>query len=90
MTMITMLIFDTQEAANNDNGKAPHSAWRNYDDFNEYFWLDHVVLLSQAYIFHFCISFLLSMVSYTSLNDFEGHCTVLNLVGRGAGIQFFF
>ncbi|CAJ1977780.1 unnamed protein product [Sphenostylis stenocarpa] len=25
------------EAANNDNGKAPHSSWRNYDDFNEYF-----------------------------------------------------
>lgn len=27
-----------QEAFNNDNGRAPHSAWRNYDDFNEYFW----------------------------------------------------
>ncbi|GJT42861.1 callose synthase 9 [Tanacetum coccineum] len=26
------------EADNNNNGKAPHSAWRNYDDFNEYFW----------------------------------------------------
>ncbi|XP_048137131.1 callose synthase 10 isoform X2 [Rhodamnia argentea] len=26
------------EAANNDNGRAPHSKWRNYDDFNEYFW----------------------------------------------------
>ncbi|PWA86760.1 glucan synthase-like 10 [Artemisia annua] len=26
------------EAANNNDGKAPHSAWRNYDDFNEYFW----------------------------------------------------
>ncbi|XP_024020738.1 callose synthase 9 isoform X2 [Morus notabilis] len=26
------------EAANNKNGRAPHSAWRNYDDFNEYFW----------------------------------------------------
>lgn len=26
------------EAKNNDNGRAPHSAWRNYDDFNEYFW----------------------------------------------------
>lgn len=26
------------EAGNNDNGKASHSAWRNYDDFNEYFW----------------------------------------------------
>jgi len=27
-----------QEAARNNNGKAAHSAWRNYDDFNEYFW----------------------------------------------------
>ncbi|XP_068639698.1 callose synthase 9 isoform X2 [Aristolochia californica] len=26
------------EAASNDNGRAPHSRWRNYDDFNEYFW----------------------------------------------------
>ncbi|GLT76571.1 hypothetical protein SLA2020_482240 [Shorea laevis] len=26
------------EAASNDNGRAPHSDWRNYDDFNEYFW----------------------------------------------------
>ncbi|GAB4846294.1 Callose synthase 9 [Ancistrocladus abbreviatus] len=26
------------EAGNNNNGRAPHSAWRNYDDFNEYFW----------------------------------------------------
>ncbi|MED6111743.1 Callose synthase 9, partial [Stylosanthes scabra] len=29
------------EAGNNDNGKAPHSSWRNYDDFNEYFWSLH-------------------------------------------------
>ncbi|KAK9090225.1 hypothetical protein Sjap_023402 [Stephania japonica] len=27
-----------KEAERNDNGKAAHSAWRNYDDFNEYFW----------------------------------------------------
>ncbi|KAJ4839988.1 Callose synthase 10 [Turnera subulata] len=26
------------EAARNNNGKAAHSSWRNYDDFNEYFW----------------------------------------------------
>lgn len=26
------------EADRNNNGKAAHSAWRNYDDFNEYFW----------------------------------------------------
>ncbi|XP_009608251.1 callose synthase 9 [Nicotiana tomentosiformis] len=29
------------EAGNNGNGRAPHSAWRNYDDFNEYFWSRH-------------------------------------------------
>lgn len=33
-------IYDTmaEEAARNNNGKAAHSSWRNYDDFNEYFW----------------------------------------------------
>ncbi|KAL8507919.1 hypothetical protein ACS0TY_018463 [Phlomoides rotata] len=27
-----------KEAWRNKNGKASHSAWRNYDDLNEYFW----------------------------------------------------
>jgi hypothetical protein len=27
-----------QEAKNNNGGKASHAAWRNYDDFNEFFW----------------------------------------------------
>lgn len=36
--MLMMNCIIAQEAANNDNGQAPHSAWRNYDDFNEYFW----------------------------------------------------
>ncbi|KAJ0019989.1 hypothetical protein Pint_31314 [Pistacia integerrima] len=35
-----------REAASNDNGRAPHSAWRNYDDFNEYFWSLHCFELS--------------------------------------------
>ncbi|KAL9235580.1 hypothetical protein vseg_010326 [Gypsophila vaccaria] len=26
------------ETSRNKNGRAAHSAWRNYDDFNEYFW----------------------------------------------------
>ncbi|KAG0631673.1 hypothetical protein M758_1G271400 [Ceratodon purpureus] len=26
------------EAKNSEHGKAPHGSWRNYDDFNEYFW----------------------------------------------------
>uniref|UniRef100_A0A2P2MBM2 1,3-beta-glucan synthase component FKS1-like domain-containing protein n=1 Tax=Rhizophora mucronata TaxID=61149 RepID=A0A2P2MBM2_RHIMU len=34
------------EAVNNNNGQAPHSAWRNYDDFNEYFWSLHCFELS--------------------------------------------
>ncbi|KAK6925714.1 1,3-beta-glucan synthase subunit FKS1-like, domain-1 [Dillenia turbinata] len=29
------------EAKNNNNGRAPHSSWRNYDDFNEFFWSLH-------------------------------------------------
>lgn len=35
-----MPLYETMaaEAAICDNGKQPHSAWRNYDDFNEYFW----------------------------------------------------
>lgn len=33
-------IYETMaaEAGRNNNGKASHSSWRNYDDFNEYFW----------------------------------------------------
>nr|KAJ0190211.1 hypothetical protein LSAT_V11C800454160 [Lactuca sativa] len=33
-------IYNTlsKEAERNNNGKAAHSAWQNYDDFNEYFW----------------------------------------------------
>jgi hypothetical protein len=27
-----------QEAKICAGGKAPHSSWRNYDDFNEFFW----------------------------------------------------
>ncbi|KAI9091224.1 hypothetical protein K1719_028288 [Acacia pycnantha] len=33
-------IYETMKAEvdNSKNGTAPHSAWRNYDDINEYFW----------------------------------------------------
>ncbi|GER25525.1 3 glucan synthase [Striga asiatica] len=33
-------IYETlaAEAIRNNSGKAAHSEWRNYDDFNEYFW----------------------------------------------------
>ena len=33
-----VFLYVAQEADRNNNGKAAHSAWRNYDDFNEYFW----------------------------------------------------
>lgn len=36
---------DIQEAASNNNGKAAHSAWRNYDDFNEYFWFSFFLVV---------------------------------------------
>jgi callose synthase len=29
-----------QEAQKNKNGGSDHSTWRNYDDLNEFFWLD--------------------------------------------------
>lgn len=37
---VIMPIYDTikVEVDSSRNGKAPHSAWRNYDDINEYFW----------------------------------------------------
>ena len=37
---VVMPIYDTikLEVKSSRNGTAPHSAWRNYDDINEYFW----------------------------------------------------
>ncbi|KAH7857240.1 hypothetical protein Vadar_010462 [Vaccinium darrowii] len=37
---VVMPIYNTirGEAERSRNGTAPHSAWRNYDDINEYFW----------------------------------------------------
>ncbi|XP_072086869.1 callose synthase 11 [Arachis hypogaea] len=37
---VVMPIYYTvkTEVDSSRNGKAPHSAWRNYDDINEYFW----------------------------------------------------
>lgn len=37
---VVMPIYQTikTEVESSRNGKAPHSAWRNYDDINEYFW----------------------------------------------------
>ncbi|KAJ0968111.1 hypothetical protein J5N97_025028 [Dioscorea zingiberensis] len=40
LSEIVTPIYETmlKEAERNNNGKSAHSAWRNYDDFNEYFW----------------------------------------------------
>lgn len=40
LNRIVRPIYDTisKEVDNSKNGTAPHSAWRNYDDINEYFW----------------------------------------------------
>ncbi|XP_047334427.1 callose synthase 12-like [Impatiens glandulifera] len=40
LNMVVKPIYDTikAEVENSRNGTAPHSAWRNYDDINEYFW----------------------------------------------------
>ncbi|KAF5474410.1 hypothetical protein F2P56_006311 [Juglans regia] len=37
---VVMPIYQTikTEVESSGNGKVPHSAWRNYDDINEYFW----------------------------------------------------
>lgn len=39
-----------QEASKSKNGKAPHAAWCNYDDLNEYFWLDHRFCFSYCFV----------------------------------------
>ncbi|XP_021866644.1 callose synthase 12 [Spinacia oleracea] len=40
LNSIVKPIYDTisKEVGNSGNGTNPHSAWRNYDDINEYFW----------------------------------------------------
>lgn len=40
LKFIVMPFYETisTEVKRSRNGKAPHSAWRNYDDINEYFW----------------------------------------------------
>nr|KYP44555.1 Callose synthase 12 [Cajanus cajan] len=40
LNFVVKPIYDTikREVDSSRNGTAPHSAWRNYDDINEYFW----------------------------------------------------
>jgi callose synthase len=37
--------FLMKEAQKNKDGAADHSTWRNYDDLNEFFWLDTMLLV---------------------------------------------
>ena len=32
------VLWGLQEGSQNKDGRARHSAWRNYDDLNEFFW----------------------------------------------------
>ena len=32
------VLWGSQEGSQNKDGRARHSAWRNYDDLNEFFW----------------------------------------------------
>ncbi|GLT27281.1 hypothetical protein SLA2020_022910 [Shorea laevis] len=40
LNFVVKPIYETiqAEVESSENGTAPHSAWRNYDDLNEYFW----------------------------------------------------
>ncbi|XP_072967788.1 callose synthase 11-like [Typha angustifolia] len=44
LTSVVTPMYNTikAEVEASRNGTAPHSAWRNYDDINEYFWSRHV------------------------------------------------
>lgn len=33
-----LVLLELQEGSHNKDGRARHSAWRNYDDLNEFFW----------------------------------------------------
>lgn len=59
---------NVQEAGRNNNGKAAHSAWRNYDDFNEYFWLAGLVPYE----------ILACWWTYSNLKLYAGRVLVLN------------
>ncbi|XP_074592799.1 callose synthase 12-like [Curcuma longa] len=43
LTRVITPVYETikREVDASRNGTAPHSAWRNYDDINEYFWSNH-------------------------------------------------
>lgn len=38
-------IYLMKESQKNKNGASDHSTWRNYDDLNEFFWLDTMLLI---------------------------------------------
>lgn len=67
--MVVWMVVLLQEAANNVNGRAPHSAWRNYDDFNEFFW--YADQLSSWVSLICCYFHELLPVSFRSLKCFQ-------------------
>ncbi|CAI9281763.1 unnamed protein product [Lactuca saligna] len=68
-------IYNTlsKEAERNNNGKLAHSTWRNYDDFNEYFWsptfifvvydMNYLEIARYAFLFVLCGIFMAESVS---------------------------
>lgn len=38
--LVNLIYHASQEATRIKGGKSKHSQWRNYDDLNEYFWLN--------------------------------------------------
>lgn len=68
-----------QETERNKNGKAAHSAWRNYDDFNEYFWL---VLFSFVKYITFFSDKLTNGFLANVCHTYVGHLLALNWAGQ--------
>jgi len=64
-----LFCYILQEAESNDNGRAPHSAWRNYDDFNEYFWW--VDLLDEAYLSALLTPSIVIVINFIIVIDVE-------------------
>ena len=67
------ILYCIQEANNSNNGRAAHSAWRNYDDFNEYFWfvLKRAFLLFLPVPFFFFVFYFILLHMYRSRSCFE-------------------
>lgn len=63
-------MFKSKEVHNSKGGTTDHSAWRNYDDLNEYFWLVTFRLRFSS-CFH---------VAYETLTHTHTHTPTMTLV----------